>query len=306
MMGRNLIGYAGHAPIPCWPEGARIAINFVVNYEEGAELTPLNGDTQAEAYGGEFPMPPRPQGQRHLSMESLFEYGSRTGIWRLLRLFEQKAIPLTCFATGFALQLNPELCQYLRFSGYDIAGHGWRWIDYALMPKEEEKKHILQCVNTIEQLTGQRPQGWYTGRRSENTRPLLREIGGFLYDSDSYADDLPYTEEGHLIIPYTLICNDFRYTTNPGFPNGDAFYLALKNTLDYLYEDNRPALMTIGLHARISGHPGRCLAVRRFIDYLSRFPDVWIARRVDIARYWLSETKASSTDNHPARRKKKK
>lgn len=294
-MNRDLRGYADYPPIPCWPHGARVAVNFVMNYEEGAERTPLNGDTQAETYGGEFPLTTPALGLRHLGMESLFEYGSRTGVWRLLRLFKQEAMPLTFFATGLALQLNPELCDYLRFSDYDIAGHGWRWIDYASMPRAEEKKHISQCVKTIQQLTGHQPQGWYTGRRSENTRALLREIGGFVYDSDSYADDLPYFDDQHLIIPYTLVCNDFRYLTTPGFASAHDFYLQLKNTLDYLYQDNRPALMTIGLHARISGHPARCLAVKHFMDYLRRFPDLWITRRIDVAHYWLAESKAKKS-----------
>ncbi|CEK11715.1 polysaccharide deacetylase family protein [Legionella hackeliae] len=287
-MQRQLVGYGPHSLQIFWPNHAKIAVNFVLNYEEGAELTPLNGDKVSEEYGGEFPFAKKQEGMRNLSMESLFEYGSRTGLWRLIRLFDAENIPLTFFITGFALTLNSELALYLKSSPHELAGHGWRWIDYALIPKEEEKNHILQCRNTIEHLTGNAVSGWYTGRRSENTRDLLLEIGGFMYDSDSYADDLPYFEGNHLIIPYTLDCNDFRFGTSPGFSHGEAFFMHLKNTFDYLYAEQRTAMMTVALHARMSGHPGRCMAVKQFITYLKQFPDVWITRRIDIANYWLN------------------
>ncbi|KTD12998.1 polysaccharide deacetylase family protein [Legionella jamestowniensis] len=288
-MQRQMVGYGANPPQILWPNQAKIAINFVLNYEEGAELSPVNGDKFSEEYGGEFPLAKKPAGMRNRSMESLFEYGSRAGLWRLIRLFNAENIPLTFFITGLALTLNPELSRYLKTSSHDLVGHGWRWIDYALIPKEEEKEHILNCCKTIKKLTGKPIQGWYSGRRSENTRDLLLEIGGFLYDSDSYADDLPYFEGKHLIIPYTLDCNDFRFSTSPGFSHGDMFFMHLKNTLDYLYREQRPAIMTIGLHARISGHPGRCMAVKQFIDYLQQFPDVWITRRIDIAHYWIKQ-----------------
>ncbi|MCW8450288.1 polysaccharide deacetylase family protein [Legionella quinlivanii] len=285
---RDMVGYGPNLPLNGWPGNTKLAINFVINYEEGAELSPVNGDLTAETYGGEFPLAAKPSGMRNLSMESLFEYGSRCGIWRLIRLFEQEQIPLTFFITGLAIRLNRELGSYLRNTSHEAAGHGWRWIDYAQMSKEEEKKHIIQCINAIKEATGRRPQGWYTGRRSSHTRELLSEIGGFKYDSESYADDLPYFLNGHLIIPYTLDCNDFRYTTNPGFGIWQDFYTHLKASFDYLYQEQRMALMTIGLHPRISGRPGRCLAIQQFIAYIKQFKDVWITRRIDIADFWLN------------------
>jgi allantoinase len=284
---RDMVGYGQQKPSIEWPKQARVAINFVINYEEGAELTPVNGDEFAETYGGEFPLALKPKGMRSMSQESIFEYGSRAGIWRLLRLFDAVSIPLTFFITGHALTLNPEFCTYLQSAQHEVAGHGWRWIDYALLSKQKEKEHILQCIETLTRLTGKRPQGWYTGRRSEHTRKLLLEIGGFLYDSDSYADDVPYLEDKHLIIPYTLDCNDFRFTTSPGFGIADDFFQHLKNTLDFLYEENRATLMSVALHPRISGHPGRSLALKKFIDYIQHFPNIWITRRVDIAQHWL-------------------
>lgn len=287
MSKRSVMGYGRNFPAVHWPDAAKVAINFVINYEEGAELSPLNGDKFSESYGGEFPLASKPQGVRNLSMESLFDYGSRAGLWRLLRLFDKENIPLTFFVTGFALTLNPDFCDFLRISHHEIAGHGWRWIDYAPIPKAEEKKHIQLCIETLHQLTGKKPQGWYTGRQSENTRKLLLEIGGFLYDSESYADDIPYFENQHLIIPYSLDCNDFRFGTSPGFTCPHDFFNQLKYTFDYLYEENRCGLMSIGLHPRFSGHPGRCMAVKKFIDYIKKFPDVWITRRIDIANYWL-------------------
>lgn len=284
---RNMQGYGQKGISLKWPNKAHLAINFVINYEEGAELTPLNGDCFAETYGGEFPLASKPKSVRNLSMESLFEYGSRAGIWRLLRLFDAHHIPLTFFITGLALTLNQELANYLRHSQHDMAGHGWRWIDYQSIEPKEEKKHIIQCVRSIEQLTGKQALGWYTGRQSGLTRELLKEVGGFLYLSDSYADDLPYFEERQLIIPYSLDCNDFRYSTNPGFNTADDFLVHLKNTFDYLYQEKRTGLMTIGLHPRLSGRPGRCIALAKFIDYIQKFSGVWITHRAEIANYWM-------------------
>lgn len=287
-MDRNLIGYGKKGSSISWPNQRRVAVNFVINYEEGAERTPLNGDLSAEVYGGEFPLPSKPKGVRNLSMESLFEYGSRAGLWRMIRLFDQKNIPLTFFITGYALTLNDEFCNYLKLSDHEIAGHGWRWIDYSTLSKKLEEEHIRKCITTIEALTGKQPKGWYTGRRSEFTRKLLLKIGGFLYDSDSYADDIPYFVGSHLVIPYTLDCNDFRFTTSPGYSHGDPFFTHLKNTFDFLYAENRSTLMTIALHPRISGRPGRCLAIQQFIEYLQQFPDIWITRRIDIAKHWMA------------------
>lgn len=283
---RDMTGYGRSIPAITWPNHAKVVVNFVINYEEGAELTPINGDDSAEIYGGEFPLPAKPKGQRNYSMESLFEYGSRAGIWRLLGILDDKNIPLTFFATGFALTLNPDFCQYLRQSKHEVAGHGWRWIDYALLSRKEEKKHIILCKDTINKLTGKPIQGWYTGRRSENIKELLREVGGFTYCSDSYADDLPYFEEQLLIIPYTLDCNDFRYTTSPGFSTADDFFKHLKNTFDTLYQEKSTKIMTIALHPRLSGRPGRCVAIQKFIDYIQLFEKVWIATRIEIATHF--------------------
>lgn len=286
-MKREMVGYGGKPPDYCWPNGAKLAINFVINYEEGAELSPVNKDSYSETYGGEFPLSPKPEGLRSLSMESLFEYGSRVGIWRLLRLFDKAQIPVTFFATGMALSLNPVLCDYLKQAPHEVAGHGWRWIDYAQIPKEEEKKQIKHCIQMIHQLTERTIQGWYTGRTSVNTRPLLKELGGFLYDSDSYADDLPYYEENHLIIPYNLDCNDFRFCTSPGFSTDEDFLNHLINSFNFLHEEGLLSLMSIGLHPRISGRPGRALMLHEFIKYIKTLPDIWVTTRLDIARFWI-------------------
>ena len=285
---RNLQGYGPEGAQIRWPNNARIAINFVINYEEGAELTPVNGDEQAEIYGGELAMPAKPKGMRNLSMESLFEYGSRAGIWRLIRLFDKKAIPLTFFACGLALTLNPALCHYLQHSPHEVAGHGWRWIDYTRVPVTLEKKHILKCIDTLQDLTAKTVEGWYTGRKSTKTTQIIQSIPSIKYHSDSYADDVPYFDEQQLIIPYTLDCNDFKLISSPGYCSHEAFVNYLKSTLSYLYQENRPSMMTIGIHPRISGHPGRTQALEQFIDFIAGIPDVWIARRIDIAQHWLA------------------
>lgn len=288
-MTRDLIGYGIYPPQCEWPNQAKIAINFVINYEEGAELSPLNGDAQAETDGSDFPFSKKAPGERNYSIESFYEYGSRVGIWRLIRLFDENKIPLSFFITGYALIQNPPFANYLARSRHEIAGHGWRWINYANQSKENERKDIHRCIETIMQLTGQRPRGWYTGRRSLHTRELLLEIGGFIYDSDSYADELPYKINKHLVIPYSLDCNDFRFTTSPGFNTSNDFYIQLKNTFDYLYQENRTAIMTIGLHPRLSGQPSRCNVLQQFLRYIAQYPDIWITRRIDIATYWLAK-----------------
>lgn len=286
---RDLMGYGPTPALIEWPNQAKLAINFVINYEEGAELSPINGDKEAESYGCDFPFNKKAPGERNYSVESFYEYGSRVGIWRLLRLFEQYQTPLTFFITAYALILNPQFAKYLESSTHEIAGHGWRWINYADKTKEEEQHDIMRAVDTIKQLTGTRPQGWYTGRRSPHTRALLLEVGGFVYDSDSYADELPFKIKNHLIIPYSLSCNDFRFTTSPGFNTSNDFYLQLKNTFDYLYQEDRLALMTIGLHPRLSGQASHSHALNEFLKYLSTFKKTWITRRIDIANYWLSQ-----------------
>lgn len=286
---RDFLGYGLEEKQWFWPNNAKIAINFVINYEEGSELSPLNGDAEAETSGADFPFTAKAKGERNLSMESFYEYGSRVGLWRLLRLFNHYQIPLTFFVTGQALILNPLLANYLAQSQHEVAGHGWRWINYADIPPEIEKKHFLLCIETIKKLTGQRPKGWYTGRRSENTRKILLEIGGFLYDSDSYADELPYYIDKHLVIPYSLDCNDFRFTTTPGFSSTQAFYERLIHTFNYLYQEKRLTIMTIGLHPRLSGKPDRSQMLKQFLDYLAQYQDIWITRRIDIAHYWLKQ-----------------
>jgi len=284
---RDLVGKDPEPINFFWPNKTKIAVNFVLNYEEGSELTPVNGDLWAETSGTDFPFVPKAKGKRNLSVESFYEYGSRVGLWRLLRLFDHYQIPLTFFVTGQALMLNPLLASYLRQHTHEVAGHGWRWIDYANIPKTIEKEHMQLCIETLEQLTGQRPKGWYTGRRSEHTRELLLELGGFTYDSDSYADELPYYVDKHLIIAHSLDCNDFKFTTTPGFGSAQAFYDQLINTFDYLYQEKRPAIMTIGLHPRLSGKPDRCLMLKKFLDYLISYHDIWITKRIDIANYWI-------------------
>ncbi|MBL7478870.1 polysaccharide deacetylase family protein [Legionella bononiensis] len=288
-MTRDLVGYGNKQFAFEWPDKARLAINFVINYEEGAELSPVNGDNEAEQYGCDFPFGKKTKGKRNFSVESYYEYGSRVGIWRLTDLFDHHQIPLTFFVTGYALILNPLFSNYLAKSIHEVAGHGWRWIDYSKINKNTEQKHIYRCIETLEQLTGQRPQGWYTGRRSKNTRDLLVDMGGFIYDSDSYADDLPYKIKEHLVIPYSLDCNDFRFTTTPGFSTSNDFFNQLKSTFDVLYHENKPSLMTIGLHPRISGKPGPSGAVKQFLSYIQDYEGLWITKRIDIARYWLSQ-----------------
>ena len=287
-MKRDLKGYGQNRPIPHWPNNARVVVNFVINYEEGAEKTPLNGDMEAEIYGADFPFTPKPPGERNLSIESMFEFGSRVGFWRLTKLFDKYKIPLTFFVTGHALTLNDDVCEYLKTSNHEIAGHGWRWFDYSLQTKEDERVHLSKTIATIKQQTGQSIKGWYTGRRSMHTRALLIESGQFLYDSDSYADDLPYFEDNHLIIPYNLDCNDFRYTTNPGFQTPKEFLNYLKDAFNFLYQEKQGALMTVGLHPRLSGHAAKALAIQQFIQQIKTIPDIWIARRIDIAHHWLN------------------
>jgi len=290
---RDLVGYGASPPHLEWPGGARLALNFVLNYEEGAERTPLDGDEVAETYGAEFPLAAKPPGVRSLSMESLFEYGSRAGVWRILRLFEENELPLTVFATGLALQRNLELARHLAAKDHEVCGHGWRWIDYASVPRDEERQDILRTIEVIEAQIGRRPVGWYTGRRSAHTRELLLDIGGFLYDSESYADDLPYfvqtSGQRHLVIPYTLDCNDFRFCTSPGFSCSRDFLHHLQDAFDTLYSEgaSAPRMMTVALHGRISGRPARAAVLARFIDHVRRHDHVWLCRREDIARHML-------------------
>ncbi|MCP4423626.1 MAG: allantoinase PuuE [Chloroflexi bacterium] len=293
MSERDLVGYGGHPPHPRWPGGARVAVQFVLNIEEGAERSILNGDEQSENYLHELPGRPF-RTKRDLSVESMYEYGSRAGVWRILELFKARNLPLTAFAVGKALELTPGIGRALSAAGHEVAGHGYRWLNYDRIPEDEERRHIRLTIEAIERICGQRPVGWYTGRVSQNTRRLLREEGGFLYTSDAYNDDLPYWLAGsppHLIIPYTLVNNDARYLLPNGFSSGEDFFLLLKDSLDLLWQEGagRPKMMSVGLHGRISGHPGRAMALARFLDYAQEHDSVWICRREEIARHWMSE-----------------
>lgn len=291
---RDLVGYAGRPPHPRWPDGARLAVQFVLNVEEGAEQSIVNGDAQSEGYLHELPGRPPRTGERDLSVESMYEYGARAGIWRILELFKARDLPLTAFAVGKALELNPEIGRALSEAGHEIAGHGYRWIDYRDMPEDEERRHIRLCIDAIEKACGRRPVGWYTGRVSSNTRRLIREEGGFLYSSDIYNDDLPYWLAGSpplLAIPYTLVNNDMRYLLPTGFSSGEDFFRQLKDAFDLLWQEGerQPKMMSVGLHGRISGHPARAMALARFLDYIQARDAVWICRREDIARHWISQ-----------------
>jgi allantoinase len=298
---RDLIGYGRTPPHPHWPRQARIALQFVLNHEEGAENSVLYGDQASETFLSEiigaqaFPM-------RHMSMESLFEYGSRAGLWRVLRAFEKRKLPLTIFAAARALQQHAEAAAAYRELGYEIAGHGLRWISYQFADEATERAHLAEAVAILKEMSGSAPLGWYTGRDSPNTRRLVVEHGGFLYDSDSYADDLPYWTEieaagrrvPHLVVPYTLDSNDMRFVAAQGFNSGTQFFDYLRDAFDTLYREgdlgglNSPKMLSIGLHARLVGRPGRIASLERFLDYVLEKESVWVCRRVDIARHWIA------------------
>ncbi len=289
---RDLVGYGAQVPHAQWPNGARIAVQFVINYEEGAENCILNGDAASEAFLSEMVGTPARAGVRHMSMEWLYEYGSRAGFWRLRRLFVERDLTATVFAVGLALERNPQVAQAMVDAGFEVASHGWRWIDYQYVDEATEREHIGLAVQAIERVTGARPLGWYTGRCSPNTRRLVAEHGGFLYDADSYADDLPYWElvagKPQLIVPYTLDTNDMRFVAPQGFNSGEQFFSYLKDAFDVLYAEGaqRPKMLSIGLHCRIAGRPARTAALARFLDYVKQHENVWVCRRVDIARHW--------------------
>jgi len=299
---RDLRGYGRHPPHARWPGGARIALQFVLNHEEGAENCVLDGDPNSETFLSEI-IGAVPYPMRHMSMESLFEYGARAGLWRVLRAFEQRKLPLTVFGVARALQRHPEAVAAYRELGHEIASHGLRWISYQQVDEAVEREHLAEAVAILTALTGAAPQGWYTGRDSPNTRRLVVEHGGFLYDSDSYADDLPYWTRvagshgdiSHLIIPYALDSNDMRFAALQGFNSGTQFFDYLKDSFDILYREGDPSgldapkMLSIGLHARLCGRPGRIAALERFLDYAAGHERVWICRRVDIARHWIAE-----------------
>lgn len=298
---RDLVGYGAHPPDPQWPGNARLAVQFVLNYEEGAENSVLHEDDQSEVYLSEIVGLQPLDGQRQLTVESMYEYGARKGVWRLLRLFSEHDVPLTVFGVGMALERNPDAAAAMAEAGHEVASHGWRWIDYHNVPCEVERQHIKAAIETIQRLTGQRPLGWYTGRVSPNTRRLVAEEGGFLYDADSYSDDLPYWElvEGkpQLIVPYTLDVNDMKFASYQGFGTGEDFFTYLRDTFDRQYQEGseHPTMMSIGLHCRIAGRPGRAAALSRFLDHVRRHDDVWVCRRIDIARHWRATHPYSPT-----------
>ena len=289
---RNFIGYGAKGKKIIWPNNARLALQIVLNYEEGGENCVLNGDKYSETFLSEIIGAKAIKG-RHISMESIYEYGSRSGFWRLDNLFKEKRIPVTIFGVGLALKQNPEVCEAIKKGNYEVAAHGYRWIDYQNIKKSVEKKHMKQAINTIKEIFGSRPLGWYTGRCSPNTRDLVFDDGNFMYDSDSYSDDLPYWEyrgkKKQLIIPYTLDNNDMRFATNQGFNTGDHFYNYLKDSFDALYEEGKtsPKMMSVGLHCRLVGRPGRIQSLKKFLEYVLKFDDVWICKRIDIAKHWI-------------------
>ncbi len=289
---RNLIGYGPTPPDPQWPGGARIAVQFVLNYEEGGENCILHGDQASEAFLSEIIGAEPRFGVRHVNMESCYDYGSRAGVWRILRLFGERDIRLTVFAVGMALERAPETAAAFVQAGHEICSHGWRWIEYQYMGEDEERAHMRRAIAAIEKTTGQRPLGWYTGRCSPNTRRLVVEEGGFLYSSDDYSDDLPFWDNRygtpHLVIPYTLDNNDMRFATAQGFNSGDQFFAYLRDAFDMLYAEGAeaPKMMSVGLHCRLAGRPGRAAALARFLDYVRSHDRVWLPRRIDIARHW--------------------
>jgi putative urate catabolism protein len=302
---RDLAGYGRDPPDPRWPGSARIALQFVLNYEEGGERSILHGDTESEAFLsdvlGAQPWP----GQRHMNVESMYEYGSRAGFWRLWRLFTERKLPVTVFGVATALARSPEAVAAMKEAGWELASHGLKWIDYRDAPEAEERAHMVDAIRIHTEATGERPLGWYTGRSSVNTLKLVIEDGGFLYSSDTYADDLPYWVNGpkgpHLLIPYTLDANDMRFVNPQGFGGGDEFFAYLRDAFDVLYAEGEraPKMMSVGLHCRLVGRPGRLASLARFLDHVARHDRVWVARRLDIAQHWHREHRGLAA-NAPA------
>ncbi|MFD6271244.1 allantoinase PuuE [Nocardia asteroides] len=291
-MTRDFVGYGPNPPDPRWPGEARIAVQFVLNYEEGGENNVLDGSPHSETFLSEM-TPAEAFPNRHMSMESLYEYGSRAGLWRVLRAFERRDLPLTVFAVARAMQRNPEAVAAFRELGHEIACHGLQWKSYQLVERADERADMAEAVRVLTELTGAPPLGWYTGRDSPSTRELVVEHGGFVYDSDSYADDLPYWTRvqghDHLVVPYTLDTNDMRYASPAGFANGDEFFAHLRDAFDVLYREGAegsPKMLSIGLHCRLAGRPARTAALERFLDHVQTNDGVWIARRIEIAEHW--------------------
>ncbi len=297
---RDLVGYGEHVPHAQWPGKARVAVQFVLNYEEGGENSVLHGDAGSEQFLSEM-FNPASYPDRHISMEGIYEYGSRAGVWRILREFEKRGLPLTVFGVGMALERYPELTRRLVELGHEVACHGHRWIHYQNMDEAQEREHMQLGMAAIEKLIGERPLGWYTGRDSPRTRRLVADYGGFEYDSDYYGDDLPFWMKvqktngsvvPQLIVPYTLDCNDMRFALPQGYSHADPFFQYMKDTFDALYAEgdpdglNAPKMMSIGMHCRLLGRPGRITALQRFLDHITQHKNVWVARRIDIARHW--------------------
>jgi putative urate catabolism protein len=293
---RDLVGYGRNPPHANWPGQARVALQFVLNYEEGGENATLHGDIGSEQFLSEMFNPPS-FAERHLTMEGIYEYGSRVGVWRILREFEKRGLPLTVFGVGMALQRHPELTQAFVELGHEIACHGWRWINYQQIDEATERLHMQTGINIIRELTGKAPTGWYTGRDSPNTRRLLLDHGGFEYDSDYYGDDLPFwmkvkKSDGsvapHLVVPYTLDVNDMRFALPQGYSQAEDFFVYLRDSFDVLYAEgaDSPKMMSIGMHCRLLGRPGRMLALQKFLDHIEKHTDVWVCKRIDIARHW--------------------
>ncbi len=291
---RDMKGYGRNPPDPKWPGGAKVCVQFVVNYEEGGENNILHGDAASEAFLSEIVGAAAWPGERHWNMESIYEYGARAGFWRLWRMFSARNIPATVYGVAHALMRSPDQVAAMKEANWEIASHGLKWIEYKDYSKDDERAHLMEAIRIHTQVTGERPLGWYTGRASMRSAELVMEEGGFLYSSDAYADDLPYWVKGpkgpHLIIPYTLDANDMRFATPQGFNSGDQFYAYLKDSFDVLMEEGRagfPKMMSVGLHCRLVGRPGRAAALARFMDYVKSFGDeAWCATRLDIARHW--------------------
>ena len=285
---RDMIGYGATPPAANWPGSARLALSFVINYEEGGENNILHGDPASETFLSEI-VGANAYEARHMSMESMYEYGSRAGFWRLHRLFQRHQLPVTVYGIAMAMERNPDVVSAMLEANWEIASHGYRWIDYQFVSEETEREHMTKAIDIHERLTGSKPLGWYTGRDSPNTRKLVLEHDHFLYDSDSYADDLPYWHQhqggNHLVIPYTLDNNDMKFVAPQGFNAGDQFYTYLKDSFDILYAEGG-MMMNVGLHCRVVGKPGRAASLARFLEYVSTKPDVWVARRMDIANHW--------------------
>ena len=289
---RDLVGYGKTPPDPKWPGGARLALQIVMNYEEGGERSILHGDREAEAFLGEVVGMAPLRGVRNLQIESMYEYGTRAGFWRLMRLFGARGIPVSVFAVAMALARHPEAAAAIVEAGHEVVSHGWRWIDYQFVSEKIERDHVRRAVETLTRVTGQRPLGWYTGRLGPNTRRLVVEEGGFLYDADAYDDDLPYwtlvDDTPHLVVPYTLDNNDMKFSLAGGFATGEEWLAHVRDAFDVLYAEGaeHPKMMSVGLHMRLIGRPGRAAALARFLDHVERHDRVWVCRRVDIARHW--------------------